>query len=59
MTYWKTGIDDVPLTVSGETVYELIEDGIFTGAVAPQSSRNFIERFGSVRTFSPFHFCEA
>lgn len=52
LTYWKTGIDTVPLSVSGETVYELLEDGIFTGSLKPQSSRNFLERLGSVRPSS-------
>ncbi|KAK4701922.1 hypothetical protein P7C70_g4306, partial [Phenoliferia sp. Uapishka_3] len=47
LTYWKTGINDVQLSISGETVYELIEDGVFPGTLKPQSSRNFVERLGS------------
>ena len=49
LTYWKSGIATAgPLAVSGETVYELIEDGIYTGLVKSQSSRNILERFGDV-----------
>ncbi|KAL8277874.1 hypothetical protein RQP46_009693 [Phenoliferia psychrophenolica] len=47
LTYWKVGIENVPLSISGETVYELIEDGIYTGKVKPESSRNLLERFGN------------
>lgn len=48
LDYWKVDRKGEPLKAQG--VYELIEEGIYTGAVRAESSRNFVERVGAVRS---------
>ncbi|GAA5990128.1 hypothetical protein JCM11641_001064 [Rhodosporidiobolus odoratus] len=48
LTYYSTSLSDAPLDMNSDAVYELIEQGIFTGKAKASSSRNTIERFGHV-----------
>jgi protein disulfide-isomerase len=48
LSFWKTSIKGEPLSERAEDIYELIEDGIYTGVAKSQSSRTFVERVGDV-----------
>ncbi|GAA5837555.1 hypothetical protein JCM11251_002012 [Rhodosporidiobolus azoricus] len=47
LTYYATTLANEPLELTSSAVYELIEQGIFTGKATASSSRNAFERFGA------------
>ncbi|GAA5895299.1 hypothetical protein JCM6882_006638 [Rhodosporidiobolus microsporus] len=47
LTYYSTTLAGEPLELTSSAVYELIEQGIFTGKAKAESSRNAFERFGA------------
>ncbi|GAA6039738.1 hypothetical protein JCM8097_001378 [Rhodosporidiobolus ruineniae] len=46
LSYYSSTLDGQPLELTSSAIYELIEQGIYTGKAEAQSSRNGIERFG-------------
>ncbi|GAA5880295.1 hypothetical protein JCM1840_007119 [Sporobolomyces johnsonii] len=54
LVYWKTTPAGEPLEFGTSAVYDLIENGIYTGTARSKSSQNVVERFmkSITRTFS-------